>query len=79
MDMNDLVKGIMGNLRLAVARYVPPMARAGIAAGADGLIIEVHPCPREAKSDGPQSLTPEQFAKTMQEVRAIAAALGRDV
>lgn len=56
-----------------------PMSRASIAAGADGLIIEVHPKPAEAFSDGDQSLTPEVFAQVMKEVRAVAAAIGRDV
>jgi len=62
-----------------VARYVPAMARAGLAAGADGLIIEVHPSPKTALSDGAQSLTPEQFATTMEELRRIAAALDRSL
>jgi len=56
------------------AAYVPALARAGVAAGADGLLIEVHPDPERALSDGPQSLTPEQFAQLMREVRAIAGA-----
>ena len=60
-----------------VARYVPALSRAALAAGADGLIIEVHPCPKEALSDGAQSLTPEQFAATMAELARIAAAIGR--
>lgn len=58
---------------------VPPMARAGIAAGADGIMVEVHPRPDRALSDGAQSLTPEQFEELMGEVRDIAQALGRDV
>lgn len=58
-------------------RLVGPMARAAIAAGADGLIIEVHPDPRKALCDGPQSLTPEDFNALMQELKAIAAAVGR--
>ena len=53
------------------------MARAAVAAGADGLIVEVHPDPDHAVSDGAQTLTPEQFAEMMQQVRAIAAAVGR--
>ncbi|NDJ34212.1 MAG: 3-deoxy-7-phosphoheptulonate synthase [Chloroflexi bacterium] len=57
--------------------YVAAVARAGIAAGADGLLVEVHPCPEEAVSDGRQSLTPEQFAQLIEETRAIAAAVGR--
>ncbi len=51
---------------------VTPVARAGIAAGADGLIIEVHPRPEEALSDGGQSLKPERFAQLVREVKAIA-------
>lgn len=56
---------------------VTPMARAAVAAGADGIIIEVHPNPERAKSDGAQSLYPEQFSQLMGEVRAIAHAIGR--
>jgi len=56
---------------------VAPMARAAIAAGADGLMIEVHPCPEKAMSDGQQSLTPEQFQKMMPELSRVAAAVGR--
>lgn len=59
--------------------YVAPIARAAIAAGADGLMIEVHPNPEEALSDGPQSLLPEKFRQMMQEVRPIAKALGREL
>jgi len=59
------------------ARYVPAVARAALAAGADGLIIEVHPCPREALSDGQQSLTPEQFAELMRSLERVAAAVDR--
>jgi 3-deoxy-7-phosphoheptulonate synthase len=58
---------------------VRPLARAAVAVGADGLIIEVHPKPEEALSDGMQSLYPEQFAQLMQEVRQIAPILGRSV
>jgi 3-deoxy-7-phosphoheptulonate synthase len=57
--------------------YVAPMARAAIACGADGLIIEVHNNPAEALSDGPQSLKPEKFARLMGEIRVIANAIGR--
>jgi 3-deoxy-7-phosphoheptulonate synthase len=53
------------------------MAKAGIACGADGLIIEVHHRPEEALSDGPQSLKPDKFAKLMRELRTLAEALGR--
>jgi 3-deoxy-7-phosphoheptulonate synthase len=57
--------------------YVVPMARAAVAAGADGLIVEVHHDPDHAVSDGAQTLRPDQFAEMMQQVRAIAAAIGR--
>jgi 3-deoxy-7-phosphoheptulonate synthase len=58
---------------------VIPMGRAAVAAGADGIIVEVHPNPERAKSDGGQSLFPEQFARFVEEVRAIASAIGRHV
>ncbi len=57
--------------------YVTAVARAGIAAGADGLIIEVHPHPEDAWSDGAQSLKPEKFAQMVGEVRRVAEAVGR--
>lgn len=57
--------------------YVDAIARAGIAAGADGLIVEVHPNPQEARSDGAQSLKPERFAELVSQIRAIALAVGR--
>jgi 3-deoxy-7-phosphoheptulonate synthase len=56
---------------------VIPMARAGVAAGADGLLIEVHDDPEKALSDGAQSLYPEQFDRLMGELRVIAPVLGR--
>lgn len=58
---------------------VAPCAKAGIAAGADGLIVEVHPNPEEAMSDGEQSLLPENFAKMMSEVGRVAEAVGREL
>ena len=58
---------------------VAPMARAAVAAGADGLIIEVHPDPDHAKSDGAQSVFPEQFDRLMAELRIIATAIGRSI
>jgi 3-deoxy-7-phosphoheptulonate synthase len=58
---------------------VAPMARAAVAAGADGILIEVHPSPDRALSDGGQSLYPEQFARVIMELRAIAAAIGRQL
>jgi 3-deoxy-7-phosphoheptulonate synthase len=59
--------------------YVSPVALAGLAAGADGLIIEVHPSPEQALSDGGQSLKPERFAELVIKARAIAQALGKDL
>jgi 3-deoxy-7-phosphoheptulonate synthase len=58
---------------------VLPMARAAVAAGADGIIIEVHPQPEKALSDGVQSQTPAQFTETMAQLRAVAAAIGRSI
>ncbi len=58
---------------------VPAMARAAVAAGADGLLVEVHPNPERALSDGGQSLYPEQFDKMMREVAAIAEVIGRSL
>jgi 3-deoxy-7-phosphoheptulonate synthase len=58
---------------------VLPMARAAVAAGADGIMVEVHPNPDGALSDGAQSLYPEQFAQLMHEARAIAEVIGRRV
>jgi 3-deoxy-7-phosphoheptulonate synthase len=57
--------------------YVTAVARAGIAAGADGLIVEVHINPSEAKSDGGQSLKPERYAELVSQVRAVSEAVGR--
>jgi 3-deoxy-7-phosphoheptulonate synthase len=58
---------------------VVPMARAAVAAGADGLLIEVHPDPDRALSDGAQSLRPEQFEELMSQLRMIAPAVGRSI
>jgi len=55
------------------------MARAAVAAGADGLLIEVHQDPERALSDGAQSLYPDQFAQLMSEARMIAPAVGRRI
>lgn len=60
------------------AHLVTPLALAAVAAGADGLIVEVHPDPACAKSDGEQSLTPAAFAQMMPQVQAVARAVGRD-
>ena len=59
------------------AELVIPLALAAVAAGADGLIVEVHPCPGEAKSDGEQSLTPATFAELVRRVGPVARAVGR--
>lgn len=59
--------------------YVNSIARAAVAAGADGLIVEVHPDPASALSDGAQSLKPERFAELVEQVKAIALAVGRSV
>lgn len=56
---------------------IPPCALAGIAAGADGVHIEVHNCPEEAVSDGPQALLPEQYAEVAAQIRAMAELLGK--
>jgi len=58
---------------------VPSMARAAVAAGTDGLLVEVHQDPERALSDGAQSLYPEQFKQLMDEARMIAPAVGRHV
>ncbi len=58
---------------------VAPMAKGAVACGADGLLIEVHPRPEEALSDGPQSLKPAKFAQLMQELRPVALAVGREL
>ncbi|MFQ6110859.1 MAG: 3-deoxy-7-phosphoheptulonate synthase, partial [Nitrospinota bacterium] len=58
-------------------RYVGPMAKAAVAAGADGLMIEVHPNPAEALSDGAQSLKPDSFRELMEELRPLARVSGR--
>ncbi|MEW6507322.1 MAG: 3-deoxy-7-phosphoheptulonate synthase [Bacteroidota bacterium] len=58
---------------------VPPMARAAVAAGADGLMIEIHDDPENALSDGPQALLPNSFIKLVEELRLIATAIGREL
>jgi 3-deoxy-7-phosphoheptulonate synthase len=60
-----------------VAAYVPSMSRAAVAAGADGLMIEVHPHPEKALSDGPQSLDFERFRALMEEIAPFVAAAGK--
>jgi 3-deoxy-7-phosphoheptulonate synthase len=56
---------------------IPAMARAAVAAGADGVHVEVHSCPEKALSDGPQALLPHQYAKLMDELRQLAEVLGK--
>ncbi|MDO8729803.1 MAG: 3-deoxy-7-phosphoheptulonate synthase [Candidatus Omnitrophota bacterium] len=58
---------------------VPSMAKAAVAAGADGLLIEVHSKPEEALCDGPQAMLPEKFSKLMTELKRIAKAIGREL
>ena len=58
---------------------IPPMARAAIAGGADGIHIEVHSCPERALSDGPQALVPDQFDRLMDEIRQLAELLGKSI
>lgn len=60
-------------------KYVRAMARAGIASGADGVMIEVHPKPDEAWSDGAQSLRFDKFEETMADIKRVAAAVGREI
>lgn len=60
-------------------KYVPALSLAAVAAGADGLIIEVHPWPEKALSDGPQSLKPNKFQSLMEDIRQIAKLVGREL
>lgn len=62
---------------VGVARFVRPMAKAALVAGADGIMVETHPNPKEALSDGSQALPPAEFARMMDELRALAPAAGR--
>lgn len=61
------------------ARYVAPLAKAALVAGADGLMIEMHPDPREALSDGSQALDPDQFAALMTELKVLSGYAGRKI
>ena len=61
------------------AHLVPPMCRAAVAVGADGLIVEVHPDPEHAMSDGAQSLTPKVLTELMDTLKRIAPAVGREM
>jgi 3-deoxy-7-phosphoheptulonate synthase len=58
---------------------IPSMARAGVAAGADGIHIEVHSCPEKALSDGPQALLPNQYAAVMADLRKLADVMGKSI
>jgi 3-deoxy-7-phosphoheptulonate synthase len=58
---------------------VPPLAKAAIAAGADGLLVEVHCDPQHALSDGPQTLRPDRFDQMMRELRLVALAVGAEL
>jgi 3-deoxy-7-phosphoheptulonate synthase len=64
---------------IGLREFVPPMALAAVAAGADALMIEVHDSPEQAKSDGEQALVPETFAKLVTRIRAVAEAIGREL
>ncbi|MGH7938245.1 MAG: 3-deoxy-7-phosphoheptulonate synthase, partial [Bryobacteraceae bacterium] len=64
---------------IGLRNYIPQMSLAAVAAGADGLMIEVHDEPERARSDGDQALVPEVFADLVRRIRAVAAAVGRDV
>ena len=64
---------------LGLREFVPQMSLAAVAAGADALMIEVHDSPEQAKSDGNQALTPEIFAELVPRLRAVAAAIGREL
>ena len=64
---------------VGVRDYIPSAAKAAVAAGADGILIEVHPCPEQALSDGQQSLSFDEFETLMNELRKIAAAVGRTI
>jgi 3-deoxy-7-phosphoheptulonate synthase len=64
---------------VGIRDLVPPMALAAIAAGADGLLMEMHPNPDKAMSDGAQSLYPEQLQKLVEQLRLLAPVVGRTV
>lgn len=64
---------------VGVRDYIPAMALAAVAAGADGIMVEVHPKPTEALSDGPQALLPVMFEKLMKDIAKVAAAVGRSL
>jgi 3-deoxy-7-phosphoheptulonate synthase len=64
---------------VGVREFIGPMARAAVAAGADGIMLEVHPRPAEALSDAHQALLPVQFHQIVKEIKAVAEAIGRHI
>ncbi len=64
---------------IGIREHVPTMAKACIAVGADALVLEIHPRPEEALSDGPQSLLPDQYSKLMSELKILAKAVEREI
>jgi 3-deoxy-7-phosphoheptulonate synthase len=76
-QLSDLPVVVDPSHGTGIRSLVAPMAKAGVAAGADGLIIEVHPHPEKALSDGDQSLHPPEFADLMRELAQIARAVGK--
>jgi len=64
---------------IGIREHVPTMAKACIAVGADALVLEIHPRPEEALSDGPQSLLPDQYSKLMSELKVLAKAVEREI
>ena len=76
-QLSDLPVVVDPSHGTGIRSLVAPMAKAGVAAGADGLIIEVHPHPEKALSDGEQSLHPPEFADLMRELASIAGAVGK--
>lgn len=64
---------------IGIREHVPTMAKACVAVGADALVLEIHPRPEEALSDGPQSLLPDQYSKLMTELKILAKAVGREI
>jgi 3-deoxy-7-phosphoheptulonate synthase len=76
-QLSDLPVVVDPSHGTGIRSLVAPMAKAGVAAGADGLIIEVHPHPEKALSDGDQSLHPPEFAELMREIAPIAGAVGK--
>ena len=74
---SHLAKHVSSQWLVRTDSLVPAIAKGAVAAGADGLLIEVLPNPKEALVDGLQSLTPSDFARLMEELRSIAKSVGR--